>query len=135
MLPELLVGYTVGLVPASSLCLAHHLRNRKRENSLPTTLLQNNLRKVNLYWSQYEGQIIPFSIESLQIEAERQKKAMLTIAIIFSVSSWPGFFFHLIVFASPPSRFEKTVFSSDLCKSEHSPANINLFLAEFKQLT
>jgi hypothetical protein len=121
-MPELAAVYFIGLM-VGLVCTAtfvFYLKRRQKKSAY--IILQYNLRKVGLFWSDNQDRLINWSHEVEMAEQADAGRSITLTGILLSAFSWPGVLFFLIVIFSvlvlARSRSEKRIFSSDLSKSE-----------------
>lgn len=121
----------------SALVISWHLSFvRSSFNSKKYLILNQNLKKLNLFWSNTESNFVELHENSL---AEDRKKALRTVALIgiLAFASLPGF---LLVLASVLSirylarpRKERFVFQSDLSDKDLEIAQIKDLVGQAKE--
>lgn len=124
MLPEMAVGYGIGMIFSSVLGGLVYLRGHRRKNSRSMSLIQKNLEKKNAMWSSIEARIVVKDEARLVSEAEKESRTYWIIIISGIVLSWLGTFFLIIVFLSPLTRKEKQILQSELAERELSVAEV-----------
>lgn len=124
MLPEMAVGYGIGMISSSVLGGLVYLRGHRRKNSRSMSLIQKNLEKKNAMWSSIEARIVVKDEARLVSEAEKESRTYWIIIISGIVLSWLGTFFLIIVFLSPLTRKEKQILQSELAERELSVAEV-----------
>jgi hypothetical protein len=120
MVPEVAAAYIAGLVPSSALTALHLFLFRRKIKSQEMQTLQANLHKVNLFWSESNGEISTLE-QGTPTQSERKYfKNVLIFGVIFFFLSWIGFFVQLLIMISlrylAMPRVERALFASRLAK-------------------
>jgi hypothetical protein len=134
MAPEMAVSYVIGWIPSAVTTGLQIWFHRKKVKSLAYQQLQNNLKKIDLMWSESTSDIEPF-IEGKEEEALKSyEKSILLMGALFLLLSWLGFFFNLAVLLSvhflAVSRREQKIFSSSLSIKDVDKMEVALILKE-----
>lgn len=122
MAPELAAVYVVGLVPSASLTALHLFLFRRKIKSEEMQTLQVNLQKVNLFWSESNGEISTLE-QGTPAQSERKYfRNVIIFGIIFFFLSWIGFFVQLLIMISlrylAMPRVERALFASRLAEED-----------------
>lgn len=122
MVPELAAAYVTGLVPSSALTALHLYLFRRKIKSAKMHTLQVNLQKVNLFWSESNGEISTLEQGTPAQSERRYFKNVIIFGIIFFFLSWIGFFVQLLIMISlrylAMPRVERALFASRLANEE-----------------
>lgn len=126
-MPELAAAYTLGFVCCLALTLLYVFLRERRRHSASALVLQSNLRKLNLFWSDSADAIIPLQSDSVAQERRRSQTTIGYLGLVLSLLSWGGLFFMLIIMLSERffarSRRERRLFGSRLAQDSTIPAS------------
>ena len=126
-MPELAAVYAVGFLACFALTLLYVFLRERRRHSHGAQCVQDNLAKLNLYWSDSADGIVPLSATSASDEAKKSQKTIGYMGLILSLLSWAGFFFLLLIMISERflarSRRERHLFGSVLSHQANMDAN------------
>lgn len=128
MIPEMAAAYLTGLVPSAALTALHLYLFRRKIKSNEMTCLQTNLQKVNLFWSESNGEISTLE-QGTPAQSERKYfRNVLIFGVFFFFLSWIGFFVQLLIMISlrylAMPRVERALFASRLAAEELSEADV-----------
>ena len=70
-MPELAVGFLAGFFVTSLLVGLHIFLQIKKQNSKPMRQVQANLQKINLFWSDSEVDIKPWSHGAEKLDSKK----------------------------------------------------------------
>lgn len=131
MLPELAVGYGIGMISSSVLGGMVYLRGHRRKNSRAMSNIQKNLDKKNAMWSAVEANIVVKDEGRLANEMQKENHTYLIIILAGILFSWLGAVFLVIVFLSPLTRKEKQILQSELAERDLSVPEVEKILISF----
>ena len=119
-MPELAGMYTVGTLCSlllSGLFIYLWSRYQRRAEAL---LLNENLKKQNLFWSEKRDRLVDFDETAAQEDFRSSRRSLLATSLGLSFLSWVGFFFLLTLMISyrflARSRLEKRLLATDLAR-------------------
>lgn len=128
MIPEIAGAYVTGLIPSSGLTGLHLYLFRRKIHSKAMAVLQLNLQKVNLYWSESNGEISTLEQGTPSQSEKRYFKSVVIFGIVFFFLSWIGFFVQLLIMVSlrylAMPRLERALFASKLAEHEMSESEV-----------
>lgn len=128
MIPEIAAAYVAGLVPSSALTGLHLFLFRRKIKSKEMRCLQINLQKVNLFWSESNGEISTLEQGTPTLSERKYFRNVLIFGVIFFFLSWIGFFVQLLIMISlrylAMPRVERALFASRLAADELSEAEV-----------
>jgi hypothetical protein len=118
LVPELAAAYTAGFVACLALTILYVFLRERRRHSDAAAIVQRNLAKLNLYWSDSNDAIVPLTASSAVDEAKRSQRTIGYTGLILSLLSWLGLLFLLMIMLSERflarSRRERKLFTSPL---------------------
>ena len=128
MIPELAAAYVTGIVPSAALTGLHLYLFRKKIKSPEMSTLQQNLQKVNLFWSESNGEVSTLE-QGTPAQSERHYfKNVMIFGIIFLFLSWIGFFVQTLIMISlrylAMPRVERALFASKLAHQNLNEAEV-----------
>ena len=125
MLPELAVVYVSGLPVSAALTGLHSFLFRRKMRSTRMLNVQNNLRSIDMFWSDSESKIKPFTVSDFEKDQSAYYRTVIILGIVCFFLSWAGFALQLLVMASiryfAMPRLERKVFASSLAEKTLSP--------------
>ncbi|MBC7419744.1 MAG: hypothetical protein H7328_03355 [Bdellovibrio sp.] len=123
-MPELAAGYLLGFICTLLLVGLHIVLQTRKQKSKAMRQLQSNLKKINLFWSDSEADLKPYSAGAEKLDAEKSLKSILISGAGFIFLSWFGFLFQFILMLSvrflAVKRLERNLFNSELAEIELS---------------
>lgn len=126
-MPELAAMYGLGFVCCLALTMLYVFLRDRRRKSHGAQLVQTNLKKIGLFWSDHRDSVVPLSPDVNQAEARKSQLAIGYTGLILSLLSWAGVFFLLIIMLSERflarSRRERRLFGSELSKNANLTAD------------
>lgn len=136
-MPELAAAYAVGILSSlllTGLFLFLWSRYRSREAAIT---LAENLKLVNLYWSDREDRLKPWDEVEFRKDREKAFNSLLATSVGLSFLSWAGFFFILLLMISyrflARSRLENRLFNSPLANETRlSRSRVSDFINEVR---
>lgn len=132
MIPEIAAAYVTGLVPSSALTGLHLFLFRRKIKSKEMICLQNNLQKVNLFWSESSGEISTLEQGTPALSERKYFRNVIIFGVIFFFLSWIGFFVQLLIMISlrylAMPRVERALFQSRLAKELMTEAEVRIEL-------
>lgn len=91
-------------------------------------VLQVNLQKVNLFWSESNGEISTLEQGTPAQSERRYFRSVIIFGVIFFFLSWIGFFVQLLIMISlrylAMPRLERALFASKLARDEMSEKQV-----------
>src|SRR4051812_32509323 len=118
MVPEMAAAYVIGLPATAGLTGLHAFLFRRKMNSAKMRNIQMNLQSVNLFWSDAEGKIKPWSEGAVEADRKTYFTTVKWLGILCFFLSWIGFFLQLLVMVSirylARPRTERKIYDSDL---------------------
>ena len=139
MLPELAVVYVSGLPPSAALTALHSFLFRRKMQSAQMMNVQNNLRSIDMFWSDTESKIKPFAASDFEKDQIAYYRTVLILGIVCFFLSWVGFALQLLVMASiryfAMPRLERKVFASALTEKTLSPSEVKSIVTELQTTT
>jgi hypothetical protein len=128
--PELAAAYALGVLVSLSLVTLMLWATRRRRQSERLKILNANLAKVNLFWSDHRDALLERGHQSdaqlEETELRALNRSLLTSGLILSAMSWLGFFFLSVLFLSmrvlARSRLERRLFEDALATDPHLEA-------------
>lgn len=122
-MPELAFGYLVGFIITALLVALHVFLQIQKQKSTSMRLVQSNLKKINLFWSESESSIKKYEVDGEKKDFDKCIKSILISGFGFMFLSWLGFLFQFILMLSlrylAVKRVETNLFESALSKQEH----------------
>lgn len=136
MAPEIALVYGLGLIP-SALMSAVHFESQRRKQKTPALLqIQRNLKKLNLFWADYAGEIQSLNDSSPSQDFEKFKKGLIISSYFFISLSWIGLCFHLLLFISIKKwtrpRIERQLMESRLATEDLNENDTHQTLKELQ---
>lgn len=136
MAPEMAVAYVAGLIPSTLVSGAHLLLFKRRINSPPVRLLQNNLAEVGLYWSESSASIRECREGSAKRDEQLYLRGVKILGLGCFFLSWVGVFFHLLILLSlryiAMPRLERALMRSSLATRSLSAEETRRALIEIQ---
>lgn len=127
-MPELAAVYALGFVACLALTILYVFLRERRRHSRGAQMIQANLAKLNLYWSDSADAIVPLTADSAIDETRRSQRTIGYLGLLLSLLSWIGVFFLLIIMVSERylarSRRERHLFGSKLAREAQFDANV-----------
>lgn len=100
----------------------HIFLQLRKQKSPQMRMLQTNLKKLNLFWSETESQIKEYAPGFEKLDSEKSIRSILVSGIGFAFLSWIGLFFEFVLMLSlrylAVKRIEIRLFDSDLVEKE-----------------
>ena len=124
MLPELAVVYASGLIPSAGLTALHSFLFRRKMHSTQMMNVQNNLRSIDMFWSDSESKIKPFAISDFEKDQSAYYRTVLILGTVCFFLSWVGFALQLL-----------KVFASALTEKTLSPSEVKSIVTELQATT
>lgn len=110
---------------------------QKKLESKKLEILNLNLEKINLYWSNTTEDFLPLEAEGIKRDKQKTLRNALLLSL-FGLGSLPGFILLVVVILSihflAPSRKTKATFSSPLAFENLSAAEVESFVKDLKQI-
>ncbi len=124
-MPEIALGYLVGFLLTAGLVALHVFLQLRKLKSAEMILLQKNLKRINLFWSESESAVKDYA-EGIDVtDKQKNIRSILISGTGFSVLSWLGLSMQFILMLSlrylAVKRIELRLFESDLALKELSP--------------
>ena len=134
-MPELALGFFVGGILSALFLLFTVYQLQQKFNSQAYRQLQANLKKLQLIWSENNGDLVALSAKGVT----KDQKSVLTTHIVFGVLciflSYFGLLFQIIIYFSKKklavSQLEKKVMNSDLCRHDLQDTQVRALLQSF----
>jgi hypothetical protein len=124
-MPELAAGYLVGFLLTAGLVALHVFLQIRKQKSSAMRMLQNNLKKNDLFWCDSESSIQEYRPHAEKIDLQRSIKSILISGVAFMFFSWLGFVMQIILMMSvrylAVKRIETKLFESELAEKELNP--------------
>lgn len=121
-MPELAAFYFAGLVACLALTILYVYLRIRRRNSDTAHVLQSNLQRAGLYWSDSQDAVVRWDPESNTLETQKSQKAVGLTGVLLALLSWAGVGFLLIIMLSERffarSRRERRLFASRIAKEQ-----------------
>lgn len=121
-MPELATLYFAGLVACMALTILYVALRRRRRMTGAAQIVQSNLQRAGLYWSDSQDAVVRWDPEVNSKETEKTQKAVGLTGVLLSLMSWAGMGFLLIIMLSERffarSRREIRLFSSRIATQE-----------------
>ena len=122
MIPEIAAAYVTGLVPSSALTALHLYLFRRKIKSKEMHCLQSNLQKVNLFWSESNGEISTLEQGTPALAERKYFRNVIIFGVFFFFLSWIGFSVQLAIMISlrylAMPRVERALFASRLAHQD-----------------
>ena len=126
-MPELAAFYALGFLACMALTMLYVFLRDRRRHSHGAEIVQTNLRKLGLFWSDSADRIVPLEEKSAEIESRRSQRTIGYTGMILALLSWAGVFFLLVIMLSERffarSRRERRLFTSSLVQNLDLSAN------------
>lgn len=134
MAPELAAVYVSGWLPCAAVTGLQIWLHRRKTQTPAYRQLQNNLKKVDLYWRESRSDFEPWAQGKETKDLHSYEKNLLLMGAFFLFLSWGGLILNLIVLASVHSlaisRKEQRVMASDLTRQDLPVTEIQKTLKE-----
>lgn len=121
-MPEIAAAYAAGIFLTFCLVGLHIYLQSHKQKSLAMRQVQNNLKKINLFWSESESEIKAYEPLAEKQDAEKSIRSILISGVGFIFLSWLGFFLQLILMFSlkylAVKRVETRLFESELAEKD-----------------
>jgi hypothetical protein len=139
--PELAAAYFAGMIACLCLTAVYSFLRVRRRCQPALQLMQRNLRKAGYYWSENSESLVlhdegtPRAQES---EIKKSDRNAILIGVLFSLLSWGGTLFLMVVMVSErflaQSRKERKLLNSDLAKTDLTAADVKSKLGQLEIL-
>lgn len=121
-MPEIALGYLVGFVWTAGLVALHLFLQIKKMNGPAMKMLQKNLLKINLFWSESEASVKQHVVGIEESDRKKTIRSILISGTGFTFLSWLGFAMQFTLMLSlrylAVKRIETRLFESDLVEKE-----------------
>lgn len=135
-MPELAVAYAVGMLATLLLVGFHIFLQTRKQKSSTMRLVQVNLKKINLFWSESESDIKDYSPGLEKQDAEKSIRSILISGVGFMALSWLGLLFQFILMLSlrylAIKRIERNLFESEIAEVELSAEQVLKILTQVR---
>ncbi len=133
-MPELAVGYLIGVLATAGLVALHIILQYRKQSSAEMRFIQRNLKKINFFWSDCEAAIKEYTDSAEKKDIDKSIKSVLLSGIGFMFLSWLGFIFQFIVMLSlrylAVKRIERNLFASEIAQKDLSPNRIQELISK-----
>jgi len=116
------------------LAIGYVLWNNRKSRRQQLLNIHENLKQIDLAWSNNEANIKPAANVDFFKENYREKKWFLLAGAVLSMASWLGFFLLVVLILSleflAKPRIERALFESDIAKNKLLPPDVVRMLVE-----
>ncbi len=121
-MPELAFGYLIGFAATTFLVALHIILQVRKQHSKKMQMVQLNLRKNDLFWSDCESSIKSYSVLAEKEDLEKSLKSIFISGAAFVFMSWVGFLLQMILMLSirclAVKRIERNLLASELAEQD-----------------